>query len=48
LFGAVDDVWQHRKTGKLHVVDYKFTFKKWPSIKGGFGEFYKRQMEIFR
>ena len=50
IFGAVDDVWQNKETGQLHIVDYKSTAKKGdPSIdEGGFGEAYKRQMEIYQ
>jgi len=50
IFGAVDDVWKNNDTGKLHIVDYKSTSKKGdPSIdEGGFGEAYKRQMEIYQ
>ena len=50
VFGAVDDVWQHDETSELHIVDYKSTSKKGdPSIdEGGFGEAYKRQMEIYQ
>lgn len=50
IFGAVDDVWQSQKDGSLHVVDYKSTSKKGePSIEGGgFGDGYKRQMEIYQ
>ena len=44
IFGAVDDVWQNKETGQLHIVDYKSTAKKGdPSIdEGGFGEAYKK------
>ena len=50
IFGAVDDVWKCRVTGELHIVDYKSTSKKGdPSIdEGGFGDAYKRQMEIYQ
>lgn len=49
ITGAVDDVWQHRETGELFIVDYKSTAKQdTPSLEGGFGEQYKRQMEIYQ
>lgn len=49
IFGAVDDVWQHRQTGALHVVDYKSTSKQGtPDLDSGFGAGYKRQMEIYQ
>lgn len=49
VYGAVDDVWQHRETGELHIVDYKSTSKQdTPDLEGGFGGGYKRQMEIYQ
>lgn len=49
IFGAVDDIWQHRSTGDLHIVDYKSTSKQGtPDLEGGFGDGYKRQMEIYQ
>lgn len=49
VYGAVDDVWQHRETGELHIVDYKSTSKQGtPDLEGGFGGGYKRQMEIYQ
>ena len=49
VFGAVDDVWQNLETGELHIVDYKSTSKQGePSIEVGWGEGYKRQMEIYQ
>jgi hypothetical protein len=49
VYGAVDDVWQDRDTGVLHIVDYKSTSKKdEPSLEGGFGDGYKRQIEIYQ
>jgi hypothetical protein len=50
IFGAVDDVWQDRDTGDLVIVDYKSTSKQGdPSIdEGGWGDAYKRQMEIYQ
>jgi hypothetical protein len=49
IFGAVDDVWENLDTGELHIVDYKSTSKKGlPSIEVGWGEGYKRQMEIYQ
>lgn len=48
-FGAVDDVWENLETGELHIVDYKSTSKQGdPSIESGFGDGYKRQMEIYQ
>jgi hypothetical protein len=49
VYGAVDDVWQHRRTGELHIVDYKSTSKQGtPDLDSGFGAVYKRQMEIYQ
>ena len=49
VFGAVDDVWENLETGELHIVDYKSTSKQGePSIDVGWGEGYKRQMEIYQ
>lgn len=50
IYGAVDDVWISQQTGKLHIVDYKSTSKQGdPSIdNGGWGDAYKRQMEIYQ
>lgn len=49
IFGAVDDVWENLGTGELHIVDYKSTSKKGePTIDAGWGEAYKRQMEIYQ
>ena len=49
VYGAVDDVWQNLETGELHIVDYKSTSKQGePSLDGGFGDGYKRQMEIYQ
>jgi hypothetical protein len=49
IYGAVDDLWRHRGTGLLHVVDYKSTSKAdTPTLEGGFGEGYRRQMEIYQ
>jgi hypothetical protein len=50
IFGAVDDVWQDRDSGELVIVDYKSTSKQGdPSIdEGGWGDSYKRQMEIYQ
>lgn len=46
--GGVDDVWVD-KEGNLIVVDYKATSKKdKPTLEGGWGEQYKRQMEIYQ
>ena len=49
VFGAVDDVWENLDTGELHIVDYKSTSKQGePSIDIGWGDGYKRQMEIYQ
>lgn len=50
IFGAIDDIWINSDTGELHIVDYKSTSKSSePSINGGgFGDSYKRQMEIYQ
>jgi len=49
IYGAVDDVWEDLDTGDLHIVDYKSTSKKeTPSIDVGWGDSYKRQMEIYQ
>lgn len=49
IYGAVDDVWRNLETDELHIVDYKSTSKQGePSLEGGFGEGYKRQMEIYQ
>ena len=46
--GGIDDVWVNRK-GELIIVDYKATSKKdEPTIEGGWGDQYKRQMEIYQ
>lgn len=48
IYGAVDDIWENRETGELHVVDYKSTSKQGnPSIDEGWGDGYKRQAEIY-
>jgi len=49
IYGAIDDIWENIDTGELHIVDYKSTSKKGePSIDVGWGESYKRQMEIYQ
>lgn len=50
IYGAVDDIWINQITEKLHIVDYKSTSKQGdPSIdNGGWGDAYKRQMEIYQ
>ncbi len=49
VYGAVDDLWVDRRSGQLHVVDYKSTSKVGtPSLDSGFGAGYKRQMEIYQ
>jgi PD-(D/E)XK nuclease superfamily len=48
IFGAIDDVWVNGE-GTLHVVDYKATSKKDdPSLDGGWGPSYRRQVEIYQ
>jgi len=49
IYGSVDDIWENLDTSELHIVDYKSTSKKdEPSIDTGFGDSYKRQMEIYQ
>lgn len=49
IYGAIDDLWENLDTGDLHIVDYKSTSKKEePTIDTGFGDSYKRQMEIYQ
>lgn len=49
IFGAVDDVWQDRQTRELYIVDFKSTSKRdAPTLEGGFGDGYKRQMEMYQ
>ena len=49
LQGAVDDIWQDRTTGALHIVDYKSTSKAdTPTLETGWGPAYKRQIEIYQ
>lgn len=49
VYGAVDDLWENLDTGEIHVVDYKSTSKQGePSIDVGWGDGYKRQMEIYQ
>lgn len=49
VYGAIDDLWQNLETGELHIVDYKSTSKQGdPTIESGFGDSYKRQMEIYQ
>ena len=49
IYGSIDDIWENLGTSKLHIVDYKSTSKKEePTIDSGFGESYKRQMEIYQ
>ncbi len=49
VHGAVDDVWENLDTGEIHIVDYKSTSKKGqPSIDDGWGDAYKRQIEIYQ
>lgn len=49
VFGAVDDIWTHRNTGVLHIIDYKSTSKKdVPTLDGSFGDSYRRQMQIYQ
>lgn len=49
IYGAVDDIWENLETNELHIVDYKSTSKEGePDLNSGFGEGYKRQMEIYQ
>jgi len=49
ITGAIDDVWQDRSTGALHIVDYKSTSKAdTPTLETGWGPSYKRQIEIYQ
>ena len=49
IYGAIDDIWENIDTAELHIVDYKSTSKKdEPTIETGFGDSYKRQMEIYQ
>jgi hypothetical protein len=49
LFGAVDDIWQERATGKLLVVDYKATAKDTEvSLDAEWQDGYKRQVEFYQ
>ncbi|MFN5010890.1 MAG: PD-(D/E)XK nuclease family protein [Gammaproteobacteria bacterium] len=49
VYGAVDDVWLNPNTGQLVIVDYKSTSKKEdPTLEGGVGDSYKRQLEIYQ
>lgn len=49
IYGAIDDIWENLDTAELHIVDYKSTSKKGePTIDTGFGDSYKRQMEIYQ
>ena len=49
VYGAVDDIWQNLESGDLHVVDYKSTSKQdTPTVDGGFGDSYRRQMDIYQ
>jgi hypothetical protein len=49
IYGAVDDVWENLETNEFHIVNYKSTSKKEdPAIDTGFGNSYKRQMEIYQ
>jgi len=57
LGGGLDDVWQNKGTGELHIVDYKSTAqgvngpKKKPepiNLEGKYKAAYKRQMDIYQ
>ena len=49
IYGAVDDIWENKKTGELHVVDYKSTSTDSEvTLEGPWKEAYKRQMEIYQ
>lgn len=48
IFGAVDDIWVDEQDN-LMVVDYKATSKESaPTLEGGLGAQYKRQMEVYQ
>ena len=47
--GIIDDIWQNKKTGELHIVDYKSTSTNGEvSLDGEYKEGYKRQMEVYQ
>ncbi len=49
LFGAVDDLWQERESGRLIVVDYKATAKDAEvSLDEDWQEGYRRQVEFYQ
>jgi hypothetical protein len=49
LFGAVDDIWQERGTGRLIVVDYKATAKDSEvSLDADWQDGYRRQVEFYQ
>lgn len=49
VYGSVDDLWRNLDDDSLHIVDYKSTSKQGePSLNGGWGEQYKRQIEIYQ
>jgi hypothetical protein len=49
LYGAVDDLWQERGTGRLLVVDYKATAKDAEvSLDAEWQEGYRRQVEFYQ
>lgn len=46
FFGAPDDVWSARKTGEIHVVDYKTSSEA--SLDTPWGAKYRRQVEVYQ
>jgi len=49
LFGAVDDLWQEKETGRIIVVDYKATAKdEEVSLDAEWQDGYKRQVEFYQ
>jgi CRISPR/Cas system-associated exonuclease Cas4 (RecB family) len=47
--GGVDDIWQHRQTKELIVVDYKATSKDGQvNLEAAWQDGYKRQMEVYQ
>ncbi len=47
--GIIDDIWQDKKTGQLHIVDYKSTSTDYPiSLDGKWKDGYKKQMEVYQ
>ena len=49
--GGIDDVWENKETGQLHIVDYKSTSQKTEgreiSLEDKWKGAYKRQMDLY-